>query len=329
MTVIFFDFNGGYLLVFSMAKSIVSMFVDHLSEDVMLIFCCTIILHFWQLWIIIFLYMMSRSDCLFFFQSQFLWIIWHHSFQSLLSNMQVFRFRLSCSVSAHFSRLERSFMLQIETFMLVKFITQNSILNEDCEFDSIFHVTLESDMLGNITCFFNCMICLVIESTEVASMLFISTLIWELALLKSHISWELLSLIEMTISIRTFSLSEIDIFMKILAESGNFVSCVFGIAAFGIAELGDDFLVWAAITAFIAWIITVRAKTHQGLRTVITLSGSWSESRHSVTNVLSIAFSSLMLNDLTSVKPASIASDLQSSLNRSNSSLIIFHSFCK
>ena len=273
--------------------------------------------------------MMSRSDCLFFFQSQFLWIIWHHSFQSLLSNMQVFRFRLSCSVSACFSRLEKFSVLQIEIFMLVKFIIQNNILNKDCEFDSIFHVTLESDMLSNITCFFNCMICLVIESSEIVSMLFISTLIWELTLLKLHISWKLLLLIEMTMNIRTFSLSEIGIFMEVLAESESFVSCVFGIAAFDVAELEDDFLVWAAITAFIAQIITVRAKTHQDLEIIITLSASWSESRYSVTNVLSIAFSSLMLNDLTSVKPASIASDLQSSLNRSNSSLIIFHSFCK
>ena len=202
-------------------------------------------------------------------------------------------------------------------------------MNENYEFDSIFHVTLESDMLSNITCFFNCMICLAIESIEIASMLFISTLIWRLTLLRSHISWKLLLLIEVMMNIRTFSLSEIDIFMKILAESESFVSCVFDIAAFDIAELEDDFLVWAAITAFIARVITARAKTHQDLGTIITLSESWPESRHSVMNVLSIAFPSLMLNDLTSVKSASIASDLQSSLNRSNSSLIIFHSFCK
>ena len=161
MTVIFFDFDDGYLLVFSMAKSIVSMFVDHLSEDVMLIFCCTIILHFQQLWIIIFLYMMSRSDCLFFFQSQFSWIIWHHSFQSLLLNMQILRFKLSCSISACFSRLERS----------------NNILNRDCEFDCIFSVTFESDVLSIIIYFFNCMIYSVIKSTEIFNMLFISTLI--------------------------------------------------------------------------------------------------------------------------------------------------------
>ena len=44
-------------------------------------------------------------------------------------------------------------------------------------------------------------------------------------------------------SIEAFSLSEIDIFMKVLAESESFVSCVFDIAAFDIAELEDDFLV--------------------------------------------------------------------------------------